>query len=72
MAQALPVLTLHHWEQFTMRSVDVIVDPSTGQPLVVSDPDAPTGVQVACRDCFEPLDAGIVTTLCEGDPSMLP
>ncbi len=72
MAQESPVLTLHRWQRFTIQQVDVIVDPDTELPLVVSDRDEPIGEQVACMDCFEPLVAGIATTLCEGDPSMRP
>jgi hypothetical protein len=65
---ATPTATLQHdWVRWTVQAVGVIVDPFTEASSVVDDPDAPTGEQVACQSCGEPLNDLSAVSVCPGD-----
>lgn len=69
---ATPVMT-HDWVKYTVQSVGVIVDPFTGDFMVVDVPSAGIGEQVGCSVCGDPLTVTSAQAKCTGEvTSLLP
>ncbi len=65
---ATPTQTLQHtWVRHSIEAVDVIVDPVSGNPYVVSLPVPPIGTQTGCLICSEPLTTSTASTSCTGE-----
>lgn len=56
----------HDWVKYTVQSVGVIVDPFTGDCMVVDVPSAGIGEQVGCCVCGDPLTATSAQDKCGG------